>query len=157
MQRAFTYRAIAPMMWMLVAIGTVELFVTHLLMMFWHPLVAAGLSVASLAALGWLIAISRSFERLPVLLTDEQVFMRVGSLRQVIVPLGAIKAMPTEWTAERLKQRGVVNLALLSYPNVMLELDPPIPARRTAIKAVAHRLDDPAAFTAALNAVGGAA
>ena len=75
----------------------------------------------------------------------------------MIVPLASVRDLPTHWTAEGLKVRGVVNLALIAYPNVVIELDPPVAGKRTPIKTVAHRLDDPAAFTAALNAVGGAA
>jgi len=57
------------------------------------------------------------------------------------------------WTAEELKRREVLNLALLAWPNVMVEVDPPVRVRRRAIGAIAHKLDDPAAFAAAIRAL----
>jgi hypothetical protein len=155
--QAFTYRAVASMLWMLVAIGTVELLVTHFLLMLWWPNVGIVFSIATLAALLWLVRVIMSFRRLPVLLMEDRIVMRAGSLREVVIPLRSVKSLPTHWTAESLNMRGVVNLALIAYPNVVIELDPPIAGRRTPITAVAHRLDDPVAFAAALNAVGGAA
>lgn len=157
MTQAFTYRAVAPMLWMLVAIGTVELLVTHFLIMMWWPSFAIVFSVVTLIALAWLVRGILSFGRLPVLLAEDRIVMRAGTLREVVVPLASVKLLPTVWTAESVKQRGVVNLALIAYPNVVIELDPPIPGKRAPITAVAHRLDDPVGFTAALNAVGGCA
>ncbi|MEG3165956.1 hypothetical protein U1701_15265 [Sphingomonas sp. PB2P19] len=145
------------MMWVLVALCSIELIVDHLVLMHWYPGVAAILSVATLSGLVWLVRVILSFRRLPVLLTEDRIVMRVGTLREVVVPLASVKALPTDWTAESLKARGVVNLALIAYPNIVIELDPPIVGERRTITTVAHRLDDPAAFTAALNAVGAAA
>ena len=158
MPRAFHYhRALAPMMWVLVALCTIELVVDHLLLMHWYPTAAIVLSIATLAGLVWLVRVILSFKRLPVLLTEDEIVMRVGYLRKVTIPLAFVKDLPAHWTAESVKKRGVVNLALIAYPNIVIELDPPIAGKRAPITAVAHRLDDPAAFTAALNAVGGAA
>jgi hypothetical protein len=144
-------------MWVLVALCTIEVLVEHLLLMHWYPRVAAVLSIATVAGLVWLVRVIRAFKQLPVLLMDDRIIMRAGTLREIVVPLRSIKALPTHWTAERLKAPGVVNLALIAYPNVVVELDPPIPGKKRPVTMVAHRLDDPTAFTAALNAVGGAA
>lgn len=52
-----------------------------------------------------------------------------------------------------MKQRSVLNLALLAYPNLVVDLVAPLPGRR-GITTIVHRLDDPAAFAAAWKALG---
>lgn len=93
----------------------------------------------------------RSFRRLPVTLGDGVLTMRAGSLRSVAVPVGQIAGLRASWDAGAIKQRGVLNLALASWPSVVVEFDPPLVLRRgRAIHAIAHKLDDPAAFHAAI-------
>ena len=151
--RAFTYRAVAPMMWVLVSIGTVELLVTHLLVALWHPTVAILLSIVTVGSLAWLVRGILAFDRRPVLVFDDRVVIRVGSLHEVIVPRSSIGAVRTQLDGAVPKGRGVLKLSLISYPNVVIELDPPIPGRLSPIATILHRLDDPAAFAATLNAV----
>jgi len=50
------------------------------------------------------------------------------------------------------KRRNVLNCALLSHPNVLVSLRAPLPGGR-GIVAIVHRLDDPAGFATALEAV----
>jgi hypothetical protein len=152
---AFSYsRALAPLLWAFVAVLVVELGIAHLLVRaFWNGTAALIVSGISLAALIWTIAFTLSLKRRPVLVDANGVTMRVGSLKTVRIPVARIAALVTSWPRERLKERGVLNLALINYPNVMLELHPvdsPQPARGGNLKAVAHRLDDPAGFTAAM-------
>ena len=147
----FAYdRALAPLLWVFAGIATLELFVVHLLVsLVWNQVAALVVSALSVATLVWIILLIRSLKRLPVLVDDDGVTMRVGSLKSVRVPAASIARLRTSWPREELKGRGVLNLALINYPNVMLELDPPLPGRRP-VKAVAHRLDDPAGFAAAV-------
>jgi len=149
---AFSYsRALTPLLWIFVAIMAVELVLMHLLLSaLWSHVAALILSGISLAALLWTIAFIRSLKRRPVLVDEGGVTMRLGSLRSVRVPAASIGGLLTSWPRERLKQRGVLNLSMINYPNVMLELDPPLPARRRSLGAIAHGLDDPAGFTAAV-------
>jgi len=150
---AFSYgRALAPLMWAFAAILTVELVVVHLLvLLLWSQLAAWILSVLSFATLVWVVLLIRSFPRLPVLVDAQGVTMRVGTLTSVRVPEAHIAGLRTSWPSEALKDRAVLNLAMINYPNVMLDLDPPLPRRRRAIRAVAHRLDDPAGFARAIG------
>jgi hypothetical protein len=149
---AFAYsRALAPLPWVFVAIMALELAVVHLLVAaLWSHVVAAILSVISLAALVWTIALIRSLDRRPVLVTETGVTMRLGRLKTVHVPATTIAGLRTSVPGEALKQRGVLNLAMINYPNLMLDLDPPLPGRRP-VHAIAHRLDDPAGFAAAVG------
>ena len=130
----------------------IELLVVHLLVAgLWSKAAALILSALSLAMIVWTIVFIRSLKRLPVLVDADSVTMRVGSLRPVRVPAGNIASLRTAWPREALQQRGVLNLGLINYPNVMLDLDPPLPARRRPLIAIAHRLDDPAGFAAAVQ------
>jgi len=150
---SFSYRrALAPPVWAFACIMAVELVVVHLLVSALSSRIAALiLSIASLAILVWTILFILSFRRLPVLVDEAGVTMRLGSLRSVRVPRDRIAGVLTGWPGEALKQRTVLNLALINYPNVMLDLDPPLAGRRRAIAAIAHRLDDPAGFVAAVG------
>jgi hypothetical protein len=148
----FSYnRVLAPPLWAFACIMAVELVVVHILVSsLWSRTAAATLSTFSLAALAWTILFIRSLKRLPVLVDGEGVTMRVGSLRSVHVPWDRVAGVRTSWPAEVLRLRTVLNLAPINYPNVMLDLDPPLPTRRRSLQAIAHRLDDPSRFVAAV-------
>jgi hypothetical protein len=145
-------RALAPLLWAFASIMAIELAVVHLIVSaLWSRTAALILSLLSLATLAWIILLIRSLKRLPVLVDEAGVTMRVGALKGLIVPRERIAAVRTDWPREMLKQRSVLNLALLNYPNVMLDLDPPIPSRRRSVRSVAHRLDNPGGFVAAVE------
>jgi len=148
---AFAYsRNLAPPMWAFACIMAVELVVVHLLVRIWSPAAAVIFSTLSLALLAWTIMLIRSFARRPVLVGGGEVVMRLGSLREIRVPAGEVAGVRTSWPGGAQKRAGVLNLALINYPNVMLDLDPPLRSRRRTINAVAHRLDDAGAFAAAV-------
>jgi hypothetical protein len=151
----FTYRrGVAPMMWVLVALSTIELIVVHLVLAHWWPRVAMVVSVVTLAAMGSLVRAIVSFDRLPVIVDADQAVLRVGTLREAIVPRADIAAVRLGgWIAAEVKRRSTVNLALIAWPNVMVDLVRPLPGRRAAT-AIALRLDDPGGFAAAVERVG---
>lgn len=146
------HRSLSPMIGVLLGIAIVEMLVMHLVvvaLLGWWAAVIVGLLDLSLVVT--LVLLLRSFRRLPVTLADGVLMMRAGSLRSVAVPVGQIAGLRASWDAAALKQRGTLNLALASWPSVVIDLDPPIMTRRgRAIHAVAHKLDDPAAFHAAI-------
>lgn len=147
--KAFTYhRALAPMLWVLAGLASIELLVTHLLVAHWFPRVALVLSVASLCGLMWLIRAIAKMRRRPVIVGPDAVLMAVGGFRCVTVPLGAIAGVDA---AGNERDRSALNLALVAHPNVMLELRAPLPGHRRRIRSIAHRLDDPLGFIAAVR------
>ena len=151
--QAFAYhRSVAPLMWVLVAIASVELLVSHFLVALlvgWT--VALVLSALTLASVIWLVTVIAAMRRLPVLLDDRTLTMRAGSLKQVVVPLANVAGLRGSWDAAAVKERSVKNLALISYPNIVVDLKEPLADRR-GTRAIAHRLDDPEAFASALAA-----
>ncbi len=144
------HRAVAPMIWMLVACGTVELIVTHALIAFWKREVALALSLLTLCALGWLVRGIMLMKGRPVLLGEGRLLMRSGSIACVDIPLEAVEGLRPSLDTGETKRRTVLNLALLAYPNTVVDLNAPLPGRR-GITTIAHRLDDPAAFASALE------
>jgi hypothetical protein len=122
----------------------------HFLLSFWSRTAAMMLSGLTLASIVWLVALIRSFKRLPVLVEPAGVTMRLGSLRSVTVAPARIKALRGPISADALKQKGMLNLAMLDHPNVVLDVDPVAGVRRS-IRGIAHKLDDPAGFTAAIE------
>lgn len=150
---SFTYhRSLAPMMGVLLGLALVEMFVVHIVAVaLWRWTVAIALGVIDLSMVVWLVLLIRSFRRLPVTISDGQLTMRAGNLRSIKVPFAAIVGLRDHWDAAALKQPGVVNLALAAWPSVVVDLRAPIAVRRgKLVTAIAHKLDDPAAFRAAL-------
>lgn len=143
------------MMWAFVALATAELLVVHFLIaMLWSATAAALLSALTLLSILWLIGLIRSFRRLPVLVGEDGVLMRTGSLRAIRIDAANVRRVRRSFPGEALKAEGVLNLAMLSYPNVLVELAEPAEGRRgRPVNAVAHALDDPDGFAAALAAL----
>ena len=142
------------MLWVLVGLSAIELVVIHLLLAVWWPRAASIVSLATLAGMGWLIRVILSFDRLPVRIDEYRVLLRVGTLRCVAVPRAAIVGVRLGgWSSDEIKRRSTLNLALVAWPNVAVDLYEPLPGRRGVVTVV-HRLDDPAGFAAALERLG---
>lgn len=141
------------MLWMFIAIATVELLIVHFLLVLWKPWIALAVSTVSLCAIVWIVALILSFRRRPVRIENGLLLLRAGMLKGIAVPLDQVAGVRSAWTAAKLKSRAVLNLALLAWPNVMIELAAPVPIGRRAVGMIAHKLDDPAAFTAAIRAL----
>jgi hypothetical protein len=149
---AFAYhRALAPMMWAFLVLASLELFVVHFLVAIWSLRVALLLSALTIATILWLALLIRSFRRLPVLVHADTVLLRSGNLLSVRVPLDQVETIRGNFASEALKSRSVLNLAMLSYPNVLIELREPIRRGRRSIARIAHRLDAPDGFIAAVS------
>jgi hypothetical protein len=106
----------------------------------------------SLASSLWLIALIRSFRRQPVTIDEQAVRFRLGRLRSVAAPIQDIARLKTSWPPGFHKRKSVLNLALASYPNIIVELVSPIAGRRgRPVWAIAHRLDDASEFCRVLG------
>lgn len=149
---AFSYhRAVAPLMWVFVGLASIELIVVHLLVAMWRPWVALTLSALSLLSILWLVSVICSFKRLPVVIENDRLVMRVGTLKRIDVPRDQVRGLREVWDAAQLKALGTLKLSLIAYPNVVIDIDPP-EGRRGRVRAIGHRLDDPARFAQALTA-----
>ncbi|WP_174278396.1 hypothetical protein [Sphingomonas bacterium] len=150
--RAFGYaRVIAPPMWAFVSLAMIELVVAHLLLRHCSPNGALALSVVSGGVVGWIVAGILSFRRRPVLLIDDRLVWPLGTIKRLAVPRAAVAGVATGWTSADARRRDTFDACAFSTPNVLVTLREPVRARRRVIRALAHHLDDPAGFAAALE------
>ena len=149
------HRSLAPMMWVLLVLVLLEGAVVHLLVALWSPVAALILSLASLGAVFWLVAIIHSFRARPVRIADGRLYWPAGRLRAVEVELSQIAGLRGAWDAALLKERRCFNAALIAYPNIVIELAAPVVMGRRQIERLAHKLDDRDAFVAALSRLEG--
>ncbi len=152
---AFSYhKAIAPMIWVLIGLSSVELVVVHLLLAHWWPRISIAVATVTLGTIVWLVTVVRAFRTMPVVLEADRLLMRTGRLRSVSVATKQIAGLRSSCDAATLKQRHVLNLALIAYPNTVIDLVAPVAVGRRQILTIAHRLDDPAGFADALKRLG---
>ena len=91
--------------------------------------------------------------RLPVELDGSRLVMRAGRIKQLAMPIASVAGVRQAFDAASLQDGMTLNLALIAYPNVVVDFDPPVAGRRRVIRSIAHRLDDPTAFIAAIERV----
>jgi hypothetical protein len=144
------HRGIAPMLWVFVGLAGIELVVVHLLLMLVDWRIGAVVSAISLGGVVWLVLAIRSFRAMPVRIAGDRLALRVGRIAGLDVPIANVAGVRESWESGAHKASGVLNLALIAYPNVMIDLVEPMARRRRVVRAVAHRMDDPVAFVAAL-------
>ncbi len=72
---------------------------------------------------------------------------------RALAPIANVAGPRTGWDWAALKARDLLNMAMLAYPNVVVDLAMSVRRGKKAIRAVAQRLDDPAAFATALATI----
>ncbi|MBS0255243.1 MAG: hypothetical protein JSS36_08570 [Proteobacteria bacterium] len=142
-----------PMLWAFFGIAVAEMLAVHLFVVLKWPWLAWPLTWLTALSLVWLVGWIRSWARLPHELADGQLHLHMGSLRSIAVPIAQVARVVRQVDAARLAQPGTRKLVPLAYPNRIVELAEPLPGRRRT-RALAIRLDDPAAFDAALAGQG---
>ncbi|USI73751.1 hypothetical protein [Sphingomonas morindae] len=150
---AFSYhRALAPLLAVLLGLACIEAAVVHgVLVALWGWRVAAPVGAIDLVALALLVRMLRLVRRRPLRLEPDRLILRAGPFGPHSVPLEAIRGFRSDWTRAALKAPDLLNLALIAWPTIVLDLDRPIRAGRRTIRAIAHCPDDPAAFRAAVE------
>jgi hypothetical protein len=144
------HRGVVPMLWAFVVLASCELVGAHLLLGLWSAKVAWVASGLTLLTEIWLVRWVLSWKRLPHELSDDRLRLHMGSLRHIDVPLAAIAGISGAVPSALLKARDTCNLVPVAYPNRLIELRAPLTDRR-GTRRIAVRVDDPAAFDAALQ------
>ncbi|MXP08627.1 hypothetical protein [Pseudoblastomonas halimionae] len=149
---AFSYhRYLNPMIATLLALQVCELALVHFFVMMWNPLVAWILLAVSVGGVLWLIALMKSFRIKPVLLDDATLRVRSGAMVDAVIPRDAIARVAPSFDADLRKRKDTLDTAILSAPNVCLELSSPVSiptlfgGSRDVLR-VAMRLEDSAGF-----------
>lgn len=155
--RAFSYhKHLTPMCATLLILSAIELAVYHLLVGHWSRTAAIVMFVLSDVGFVYLVGLINSFRFRPVLLTPEGVRVRAGFLIDQAISFDAIVGVETNFAGEKVRDRATLNAALLAWPNVLLQLDPPV-HRRSLLKgeryfsSIAFQLDDPEPFVRLLH------
>lgn len=145
------HRSLGPMLGVLLGLAIAESFVVHIIAMaVWGWKIATVLTLIDLSVVVAIVRLLRSFKRLPVTIVGDRITFRAG-VRSIEIGLSDIAGFRREWDAQSLKAPGMLNLALIAWPNVVLDLKQPVKVRhRRNVVAIAHRLDDPVAFHAAI-------
>lgn len=152
--RAFSYhRYLTPMLATFVALQLIELAVVHFLVSLWNETVALVLLALSVWGTIWLVALMKSFRLYPVLMDSRGIRVRSGALVDVDVPFAAIAGTAPMFDRDTLDAKDTLNTAILSSPNVCLDLAHPIAiptffGGSREIRRVAMRLEDSAGFLA---------
>ena len=155
--KAYSYHTyLVPMVAAILVLQVLEMSVVHLLLMFWAPTAAWVLLALSLWGVIWTIALIKSFRINPVLLTHDTIRARSGMMHDVAIPRELVADWQTSFTIEELKSRSILNLAMLSSPNVCLRFSEPLAiqtlfGRTRELTGVALRLEESGAFLADLQ------
>jgi hypothetical protein len=137
----------------ILGLACVEAFVVHIIAVaLWGRTVAIVLGVLDVLLIASLLWLLRAFRRCPITLRDGVLTMRTGARLRLAVPLDTIAGFRGSWSADDLKAPHVLNMALAAWPNIVIDLDRPVQRRRKSITTIAHCVDDPAAFRAAVSA-----
>lgn len=146
------HRSIGPMLGVLLGLACAETIVVHIVAMaIWGWKVALPLALLDLSVIAMLVQLLRSFRRQPVTIEGRTLTMRLGHRIAHRIDIDAIAGFRTSWDSAAIKRKSTLNLALVAWPNVVFDLREPIKVRRRRIiSTIAHRLDDPAAFHAAI-------
>jgi hypothetical protein len=146
------HRSVGPMIGVLLGIAIAETLVLHIVALaVWGRKVALVLGALDLSVIVTLIRLLRSFKRWPVTIEAGRLVMRAGHMLAIPIEADNIAGLRSDFDRAAIKRRDVANLALIAWPNVLIDLHRPIKVRRRRIIShIAHRLDDPAAFHVAV-------
>ena len=153
MQSFAYHRSLSSTLGVLLGLAIIETMVIHIVAVaLWGWRVAILLGLLDLSLIAALIGLLRDIRRYPVTIGAGLLTMRLGRLKVARIPLERVGGLRSGWDAAALKRAGVANFALANWPNVVVDLTTPVKVRGRAVHTVAHKLDDPAAFAAALTA-----
>lgn len=152
MQASFTrHRYELPMLGVFFVIAFVELFAVHLLVALWSPNAAWILTALTVLGMAQIALLVHEMTKWPSLIGDTGVTVRHGKRSEIFVPLNLIASV--EDVAFRPEEKGpqTFRATILAQPNVAIRLSEPLRYGKRLLSTISLRLDDPAAFLAALR------
>ena len=156
----FYHRGARPMLWVLAGAGLVELIVLHVIaLVFWGPKLAWPLFALSEIGLVYVLGLISSLDKLPILVFDDRIEVRMGLLATHVLPADNILAIHAALDPARTGDE-VLKASLAAPPTVGVELCAPMTVRSlkrrgpAAIRMVGLRPDDVHAFLRATDHLG---
>jgi hypothetical protein len=134
-----------------------EMIALHLLLQFWSPALAWGLTALSGYGVLWLVGDARAVRLRPIRVEKDALLIRIGLRWTVRVPFLAIGTMrPAGRQAPPKKTPGYLEAVLWSRPRYLIDLNEPILAQglygfRKPVTILGFTVNDPAAFEAVLK------
>lgn len=150
------YKKLSPMVGVVLGLACVETIVLHIIAMaFWGGKVAVVIGILDLTLVFMLARMIHDFWLRPIIVDDNVVVMKTGRKLSFPIALCDIKGFRETWNADDLKAPGVLNMALVAWPNTMFDLETPIVRRGRKITTIAHCLDRPEEFQQTLGQLRG--
>lgn len=156
--RAFAgHRIENQMIGVMLALQIIEIGVVHLLVSHWSPTAALILLAMGVWGLLFTLALMNALRRYPAALGEREFRFRVGVVTELVVPVAQIVAVEPSISDAQCKGREVLRATVLTHPNVVLRIDPPLIrsdwlGRERRIERIALRIDEPVPLVAALSA-----
>ena len=131
-------------------IAGIVLFVVHLLASLWSHTIAWILTAGTVLLLVQIAMLVHGLMTLPTFIDEHGLHIRHGRAGCLSVPFNNICS--SEDVALRAEEIGpqVIRATILAHPNVAVRLNKPMQHRKKQVNVSTMRLDDPAAFHAAL-------
>jgi len=145
---------LAPVLISVAVLSIVEILIVHLIVGQWSPLAATILTAAGLFTFVYIVGLAKSLKYMPTVLMPHALLVRLGHFQALEIPYEAIEAV-RKVTAGAPAPPKSFNLALMSAPNVLIELFSDretigIGGRKRVFRKVAVRMDDAPGFQASL-------
>ncbi len=155
--RAFSYgRSVGLVSGVLLAAAGVELLVSDLVVELFVPKIAGAVLLIEAVGVVSLANLFLSLFRHPILLFDQHLVVRLGTLLSIQAPLKDLRAVETATGGADTRRRGFLRASALAHPNLILHLRKTLIRRDrwrrfVEIDAIGPCLDDPTALRDALR------
>jgi hypothetical protein len=148
-------RSELPMLYVLLAIASIELFVVHILVSLVSPAVAWVLSAITVAGIIQIATIVRRIKQRPILVTDTGIVIRSAKGFEVDLPWGSITSVKPIGYGPAPSGDNVLGAALLAHPNILVETTRAFTVSRLgrsrSASSLTFRVDEPEAFIGAVR------
>ena len=158
--RAFTSEGSElPLLYVFLALASVELLVVHFLVSLASPAAAWILSGLTALAIVQILMIVRRIKARPTLATADHLIVRSAKGHQFVLPWKQVELVEKVGFGPEPKGFDVLRASLLSHPNVLVTIQKPVRSRRfgreRSVRKIALRLDDPDTFLAVARRLAG--
>ncbi len=148
-------RSELPMLYVLLALATVELSIVHMLVSLWSTTASRLLSLLTLVAIAQVAGMIVRIRRQPVALTDDGVIIRSAKGFAVTLSWTGIADVQRLGFGPTPAGAAYLQTALIAHPNVMITARQAFTVTRlwrtVSAKSMTLRLDEPDAFVCAVR------
>lgn len=141
-----------------VGLSTFEIPLVHILLQRWQPWIAWAATAAGIYGIVWGIGVFQSVRLRPTLLTGDALWVRVGLLSSIRIPLGAIDRIePARFPHPDKNASGYLRALVIGDPQRIVHLKEPLVAERLyglrrSVTYIGLALDDIKSFDASIRA-----